>query len=89
VINGVRFFNAGSAGKPRDGDPHAAWLLVDVEDDGAEITLHRVKYDVTSAATRIRTVEGLPDHFATDIETGGEANEGDGKSVRCYSRHGR
>jgi predicted phosphodiesterase len=69
VINGVRFVNAGSAGKPKDGDSRAAWLLVEVDEGRIEITLRRVEYDVASAADRIRAVEGLPDRFAAYIET--------------------
>ena len=71
VINGVRFVNAGSAGKPKDGDPRAVWLQLDISEDDVRIILHRVAYDITAAATRIRAADGLPDHFANDIETAG------------------
>ncbi len=74
VINGVRFVNAGSVGKPKDGDARAAWLLIEVNGDGVEVTLHRVEYDVAHAAARIRAAEGLPDHFATDITATGSAS---------------
>ncbi|CAN5724389.1 metallophosphoesterase family protein [soil metagenome] len=73
-INGIRFVNAGSVGKPKDGDPRAAWLLVEVDDDGVEITLRRVEYDVANPAARIRAAEGLPDRFAADIETAGRTS---------------
>ena len=33
--------------------------------------IRRVPYDVASKAAAIRAADGLPDHFATDIETGG------------------
>lgn len=71
MINGVRFVNAGSVGKPKDGDLRAAWLQLDIEDDEIEVTLHRVEYDIAAAATHIRAAEGLPNHFATDIEAAG------------------
>jgi putative phosphoesterase len=71
-IAGVLFVNDGSVGKPKDGDARAAWALLMVtagEPIGVEI--RRVPYDVTPMADAIRAAEGLPDHFARDIETGG------------------
>jgi diadenosine tetraphosphatase ApaH/serine/threonine PP2A family protein phosphatase len=73
-IAGVRFVNAGSVGKPKDGDPRACWVLLTVTDDGAvNVDLRRVDYDIAAMAAAIRAAEGLPGHFATDIETGGRA----------------
>jgi putative phosphoesterase len=72
VINGVRFINAGSVGKPKDGDPRAAWLLIELsEDTPPKAVLKRVEYDVSAAAAAVRAAVGLPDHFAEDIEKGG------------------
>jgi diadenosine tetraphosphatase ApaH/serine/threonine PP2A family protein phosphatase len=49
--------NAGSVGQPRDGDPRAAYLIVDDED--LSVALHRVEYPV--AATQAKMAErGLP-----------------------------
>ena len=71
-IEGVLFVNDGSVGKPKDGDPRAAWALLTVEvGKTVQVAIRRVPYDVTSMAAAIRAAEGLPDHFATDIETGG------------------
>jgi hypothetical protein len=36
-----------------------------------EVDTRRVEYDIAKMATAIREAEGLPDHFAGDIETGG------------------
>jgi putative phosphoesterase len=71
VIGGVRFVNAGSVGKPKDGDPRAGWLLLEVAPEGVTATMRRVDYDIATAAAAIRAAEGLPDRFADDIETGG------------------
>ena len=72
-IEGVRFINTGSVGKPKDGDPRAGWVLIEISPGGAVTsTLHRVEYDVASMAAAIREADGLPDHFARDIETGGQ-----------------
>jgi putative phosphoesterase len=71
-IEGVLFINDGSAGKPKDGDPRAAWALLTVEPGKpVAVEIRRVPYDIASMAEAIRAEEGLPDQFATDIETGG------------------
>ena len=49
--------NPGAAGQPRDGDPRAAWLLLDLE--RATATWRRVAYPVDEAAEAIRAA-GLP-----------------------------
>jgi putative phosphoesterase len=72
-IEGVRFINIGSVGKPKDGDPRAGWVLLDISSDGTVSSeLHRVDYDVATMAAAIRDADGLPDHYAIDIETGGQ-----------------
>lgn len=71
-IGGVLFINDGSVGKPKDGDPRAAWVLLTVNEDAPiQVEIRRVPYDVAAMAAAIRAAEGLPDHFAADIETGG------------------
>jgi diadenosine tetraphosphatase ApaH/serine/threonine PP2A family protein phosphatase len=73
-IGGVLFINDGSAGKPKDGDPRAAWaLLTATPDSPVQVEIRRVAYDVAAMAAAIRAADGLPDHFAADIETGGAA----------------
>jgi putative phosphoesterase len=72
-IEGVRLINTGSVGKPKDGDPRAGWVLIEIAPDGVVTsTIPRVEYDVASMAAAIRAADGLPDHFARDIETGGQ-----------------
>jgi predicted phosphodiesterase len=71
-IEGVTFINTGSVGKPKDGDPRAAWVELAVSDDGAVTSVvHRVDYDIAAMAAAIRAAPGLPDYYATDLETGG------------------
>ena len=71
-IGGVLMVNAGSAGKPKDGDPRAAWVLVTVDaGKPVQVEIRRVPYDIASMAAAIRAAAGLPNHFARDIETGG------------------
>ena len=71
-IENVLFINDGSVGKPKDGDPRAAWALLTVETgQPVRVAIRRVPYDVATMAAAIRAAAGLPDHFARDIETGG------------------
>jgi putative phosphoesterase len=72
-IGGVRFINTGSVGKPKDGDPRAGWMLLTINPDGTVTSeLRRVEYDIAEMAAGVRAADGLPDHFASDIETGGK-----------------
>jgi putative phosphoesterase len=71
-IGGVLFINAGSVGKPKDGDPRAAWALLTLAPgQPVQVEIRRQPYDVAAMAAAIRAASGLPDHFATDFETGG------------------
>jgi putative phosphoesterase len=73
MIEDVLFVNDGSVGKPKDGDPRAAWALLTVEQgQPVQVEMRRVPYDIAAMAAAIRAADGLPDHFATDIETGGQ-----------------
>lgn len=72
IIDGVLFVNDGSVGKPKDGDPRAAWALLTFEPDRpAVVQIERVPYDVAAMAAAIRAADGLPDHFARELESGG------------------
>jgi putative phosphoesterase len=73
-IEGVLMVNAGSVGKPKDGDPRACWVLLTISPEGdVDVAVRRVPYDIAAMAAAIRAADGLPDHFANDIETGGAA----------------
>ncbi|HEX6307974.1 MAG TPA: metallophosphoesterase family protein [Longimicrobiales bacterium] len=69
TIEGVHFVNAGSVGRPKDGDWRAAWTLVDFT-DGIAVGFHRVEYDVELAARGIQE-SGLPGDFAEHLRRGG------------------
>lgn len=68
-VDGVLFVNAGSVGKPKDGDPRACYVLLDTAGDVAA-EFRRIPYDIARMVAAIRASE-LPDKFAADIETGG------------------
>ncbi len=59
--------NPGSVGQPRDGDPRAAWLLLDL--GARRATFRRVEYDVEKAQAEIRE-RGLPEALAARLEHG-------------------
>jgi diadenosine tetraphosphatase ApaH/serine/threonine PP2A family protein phosphatase len=59
--------NPGSVGQPRDGNPQAAWLLLDLADRHA--WFRRVEYDVGRTQEEIRE-RGLPDALAERLAHG-------------------
>ena len=65
--DGERLLNPGSVGQPRDGDPRAAWLLLDTE--GPTASYRRCDYDISAAAGAIRAAR-LPDSLAERLEYG-------------------
>jgi putative phosphoesterase len=72
TIEDILFVNDGSVGKPKDGDPRAAWALLTVQrGKPVQVEIRRTPYDVATMAEAIRAADVLPDQFARDIETGG------------------
>ncbi|MGQ9730407.1 MAG: metallophosphoesterase family protein [Candidatus Zipacnadales bacterium] len=65
--NGRYFVNPGAVGQPRDGNPHAAYVLYD--DQLEEIEFRRVPYDIERAAREIINA-GLPASMATRLFQG-------------------
>jgi diadenosine tetraphosphatase ApaH/serine/threonine PP2A family protein phosphatase len=67
LSQGSWLINPGSVGQPRDGDPRAAWLELDTEEETARF--HRVPYEIEHAASPIRAA-GLPARLADRLYTG-------------------
>jgi len=61
------FINAGSVGKPKDGDPRACVTLIEIAADTVNVDFLRVPYDVVKAAQAIMT-SGLPPYFAERLK---------------------
>jgi diadenosine tetraphosphatase ApaH/serine/threonine PP2A family protein phosphatase len=59
--------NPGSVGQPRDGNPLAAWLLLDF--DSQKAVYRRVEYPVEKTQAEIRE-RGLPEPLALRLESG-------------------
>jgi diadenosine tetraphosphatase ApaH/serine/threonine PP2A family protein phosphatase len=67
IGDGEWLLNPGSVGQPRDGDPRAAWLELDLQEWTA--THYRVAYDIAGAAAAIRAAR-LPDSLAERLQYG-------------------
>ncbi len=59
--------NPGSVGQPRDGDPRAAYAVVDLEEKTVEE--RRVEYDVEAVVEAVRQA-GLPEQIGTRLRDG-------------------
>jgi putative phosphoesterase len=59
--------NPGSVGQPRDGDPRAAYAVVDLDD--LTVAERRVEYDVDSVVDAVREAD-LPDRIGTRLYDG-------------------
>jgi putative phosphoesterase len=74
LVDKTWFVNTGSVGRPDDGDPRAAYAILEIQSPSIEISHYRVEYDVAKSVNAIRN-EGLPEAFAQmliegrDLET--------------------
>jgi predicted phosphodiesterase len=67
-VAGMRaLLNPGSVGQPRDGDPRAAYLLLDL--DAQRATFRRVEYDIERTQTEMREA-GLPEMLSARLTLG-------------------
>jgi predicted phosphodiesterase len=67
-LAGARWLlNPGSVGQPRDGDPRAAYLLLDLDERRA--SYRRVAYDVEATQAEMHAV-GLPESLADRLSLG-------------------
>lgn len=72
VVGGVHFVNAGSVGRPKDGDWRGSYAIVSVVPGSVDVEFRRVEYDVERAAAAIET-SGLPKEFAAYLKSGGQS----------------
>ncbi|MBI5236982.1 MAG: metallophosphoesterase family protein [Deltaproteobacteria bacterium] len=68
-IGGKTFLNAGSVGKPKDGDTRACLAIVEISPDTVKANFIRVPYDVEKTAAAIQEF-GLPSYFAEKLKEG-------------------
>lgn len=67
-IAGKLFINAGSVGLPKDGNPDACYVIIELN-GFHKVTFHRASYPTEQTANAIIN-EGLPKEFAEIVRTG-------------------
>jgi putative phosphoesterase len=68
-VDNVIFINAGSVGKPKDGDPRACLTVLEITPLAASTDFLRLRYDVEKVAEAIAS-SGLPSQFAEKLRKG-------------------
>ncbi len=61
--------NPGSVGQPRDGEPTAAFAVVELDASGLNVTTRRVEYDIDQVIEAVETA-GLPAPIGTRLRSG-------------------
>ncbi len=68
-VEGVWFISPGSAGLPADGDPRAAYSILEVGPEESQVFPHRVEYDVERLVTELSRHK-LPEAFTRMFREG-------------------
>ncbi|MBT5020118.1 MAG: YfcE family phosphodiesterase [Planctomicrobium sp.] len=55
-LDEIQVLNPGSVGQPRDGDPRAAYAII----ENGNVSLHRIEYNIDEAVEQVRST-GVPD----------------------------
>jgi predicted phosphodiesterase len=63
---GVLFVNCGSVGKPKDGDPRAAFAILHPGEGHPDVAIERVAYDAEAVARELAAA-GLPEEYAEKL----------------------
>ena len=79
VVDGVTFVNAGSVGKPKDGDWRACYAILDLTAE-TPVEFVRVPYDIDRAMGAILRTKRLPTEFADDLRQGAAIVGGDSQA---------
>jgi putative phosphoesterase len=67
TYGGVLFVNCGSVGKPKDGDPRAAFAILQADEHGpVRASIQRIPYDAESVAREVAAA-GLPGEYAEKL----------------------
>ena len=67
--SGRHVVNAGSVGKPKDGNPRACYVVLETLNNNFSVTFRRVSYDVERAAQAIEA-SAMPNEYAQMLRTG-------------------
>ena len=70
TYGGVMFVNCGSVGKPKDGDPRAAFAILEADEhEPIRASIKRVPYDAEAVAREVAAA-GLPGEYAEKLVAG-------------------
>lgn len=69
-IDNKTFINAGSVGKPKDGDPRTCVAIIDITEKGIESEFVRIPYDIEKITQGI-LFSGLPAYFIDRLREAG------------------
>jgi predicted phosphodiesterase len=67
--SGRHVVNAGSVGKPKDGNPEACYVVLETTGNNLSVTFRRVPYDIERAAQAIEASD-MPNEYAQMLRTG-------------------
>ena len=67
--SGRHVVNAGSVGKPKDGNPQACYVALEATDNNLNVNFRRVPYDIERAAQAIEAND-MPDKYADMLKRG-------------------
>ncbi len=72
-VDGIHFINSGSVGRPKDDDPRAGYVVVNLGPEGLTVEVVRLDYDVQAAGSKL-VEAGLPEYFADYLRLGGNVS---------------
>ena len=67
--SGRQVVNAGSVGKPKDGNPEACYVVLEANNRDLAVTFRRVPYDIERVAQAIEASD-MPNEYAEMLRTG-------------------
>ena len=67
--SGKHVVNAGSVGKPKDGNPQACYVVLEIHDSELTVIFNRVQYDIERTAQAIES-SNMPHEYAEMLRTG-------------------
>ncbi|MBN1384147.1 MAG: YfcE family phosphodiesterase [Elusimicrobia bacterium] len=75
TVDGVRFINPGSVGRPFDGDPRASYAVLDIEKGKLSVKNIRVAYKMDAMLKKMRN-EGFPQELLQAVREGKSLDPG-------------
>jgi len=69
VVEGIHFINAGSVGRPKDGNWRACYVVLTATESQIGVEFKRVEYEVKEAMAATNAA-GLPEEFADQLQSG-------------------